>query len=130
MQNSVLNSPYSCFLLCLDRRENLTVVVGAHDHIGSSRMEVKFYHIHPGLRVSLRVCEMTSYYFREMTEKGFSGKTSIKQLCAKPCTNIFEEEKYILNVPILYCSQIQFGFKSDLGLNVNFASNRMHSFRH
>jgi len=48
MQNSVLNSPYSCFLLCLDRRKNLTVMVGAHDHIGSSRMEVKFYHIHPG----------------------------------------------------------------------------------
>ncbi len=39
----------ACFLPKLDRRENLTVVVGAHDCIhGSHHMDVKFYHIYPG----------------------------------------------------------------------------------
>ncbi|XP_067271138.1 transmembrane protease serine 9-like [Pseudorasbora parva] len=34
---------------CFTQGEKLTVVVGAHDHNhGSSRMNVKFYHIHPG----------------------------------------------------------------------------------
>ncbi|KAL1251320.1 hypothetical protein QQF64_019116, partial [Cirrhinus molitorella] len=34
---------------CFEKVENLTVVVGAHDYThGSRRMDVKFYHIHPG----------------------------------------------------------------------------------
>jgi len=70
MQNSVLNSPYSCFLLCLDRRKNLTVMVGAHDHsmITLGPAAWKSSSTTSTLGMSLRVCEMTSYYFREMTE--------------------------------------------------------------
>ncbi|KAK7126845.1 hypothetical protein R3I94_018131 [Phoxinus phoxinus] len=33
---------------CFTEGKNLTVVVGAHDHNDGCRMEVKFYHIHPG----------------------------------------------------------------------------------
>ncbi|CAM4656422.1 unnamed protein product [Leuciscus chuanchicus] len=34
---------------CRNGGEDWTVVVGAHDHTGSSHMNVKFYHIHSGV---------------------------------------------------------------------------------